>query len=74
MEETKGGRCAPWECQVCVGGGGDHVCDCEGDSSASLCEPREGPIFLPSHCTLAPRTGERGRADREALESNLGGS
>ena len=59
MEETKGGRCAPFVgvSSVCWGGG-DHICDCEGDSSASLCEPREGPIFLPSHCTLAPRTGE----------------
>lgn len=72
MEETKGGRCAPRECQVCVcGGGGDYVCDCEGGSSISLCEPREGPLFLPSHCTLVPRNGEQGAADLEALESNL---
>lgn len=54
---------------VCVGG--DHVCDCEGDCSVSLCEPREGPLFLPSHCTLVLRTGKRGGAEREALESNL---
>lgn len=55
---------------VCVSGG-DHICDCEGDCSVSLCEPREGPLFLPSHCILVLRTGKRGGADREALESNL---
>ena len=48
--------CTEGVSSVC--GGGDHVCDCEGGSSISLCEPKEGPLFLPSHCTLVPRNGE----------------
>ena len=57
MEETKRWPlCTEGVSSVCVGG--DHVCDCEGGSSISLCEPKQGPLFLPSHCTLVPRNGE----------------
>ena len=49
----------------CVGGQeGNHVCDCEGDGSVSLCEHREGPLlFSPQHpqfSGLGKEAGERG--------------